>query len=140
MLANGPVFRLLPRLDRENRFFWTSGADNVLRFLRCQECSSYIHPPAPICPACLSRDVLPEAVSGRARVESYTVNYQQWIPGSDPYIIGLVSIAEAQDVRLTTNLCDIEPEDLEIGMEVEVFFEQHDDVYLPLFGPIGSSS
>ena len=41
----------------------------------------------PVCPRCLSRDVAPQEVSGRGHVETYTVNHQQWIPGSDAYII-----------------------------------------------------
>ncbi len=63
------------------------------------------------------------------------MNYQEWIPGSEPYILAWVSIDEQPDVRLTTNLVDVEPEDVAIGMEVEVVFEHADDVYLPLFKP-----
>ena len=126
--------------DDDVAFFWTSGADGVLRFLRCNDCGFYIHPPGPVCPRCLSRDLAPEAVSGRGRVETFTVNYQQWIPGSDPYIIAWVSIDEQPDVRLTTNLVDVEPEDVRIGMPVEVVFEHNDDVCLPLFRPVGSEA
>jgi uncharacterized OB-fold protein len=139
MVARGPAFRLLPRLDDVNRFFWTSGADGHLRFLRCQPCGTYIHPPGPICPVCLSRDIAPEVVSGRATLIASTCNVQQWIPGSDPYLIGLVAIEEQESVRLTTNLVDLEPEDVHDGMALEVVFEQNDDVYLPLFGPVASS-
>jgi uncharacterized OB-fold protein len=39
---------------------------------------------------------------------------------------------------LTTNLVDIEPEDVRIGMPVEVVFEDHDPVFLPLFRPVTS--
>ena len=133
MLANGPSFRVLPRLDDENRFFWTSGADGVLRILRCNNCHFYIHPPSPICPRCLSRDVEPQTVSGRGRVETFTINYQQWIPGSEPYVVAWVSIDEQPSVRLSANLIDVEPEDVAVGMEVEVIFEHVEDVYLPLF-------
>jgi uncharacterized OB-fold protein len=133
MLANGPSFRVLPRLDDENRFFWTSGADGVLRILRCNNCHFYIHPPSPICPRCLSRDVEPQTVSGRGRVETFTINYQQWIPGSEPYVVAWVSIDEQPSVRLSANLIDVEPEDVAVGMEVEVTFEHVEDVYLPLF-------
>jgi len=133
MLANGPSFRVLPRLDDENRFFWTSGADGVLRILRCNNCQFYIHPPSPICPRCLSRDVAPQTVSGRGRVETFTINYQQWIPGSEPYVVAWVSIDEQPSVRLSANLIDVEPEDVAVGMEVEVTFEHVEDVYLPLF-------
>ena len=140
MVANGPMLRLLPRLDDDVRFFWTSGEDGVLRFLHCNDCGFFIHPPGPVCPRCLSRNVAPQAVSGRAHVETFTVNYQQWIPGSDPYIIAWVSIDEQPDVRLTTNLVDVEPEDVRIGMPVRVLFEHGDDVWLPLFTPVEEAS
>jgi uncharacterized OB-fold protein len=140
MVANGPALRLLPRLSDDNRFFWTSGADGVLRILRCQACHFYIHPPGPICPRCLSRQVAPEVVSGRGRVETFTVNYQQWIPGSDPYIIAWVALEEQPEVRLSSNIVDTDPEDMRIGMEVAVEFELVDDVYLPLFRPVAAGT
>jgi uncharacterized OB-fold protein len=137
MLARGPAFRLLPRLDDDNRFFWTSGADGHLRFLRCRECRTYVHPPSPVCPDCLSTDLGPEVVSGRATVVASTCNVQEWIPGSDPYLIGLVAIEEDERVRLTTNLVDLEADQVHDGMAVEVVFDAHEDVYLPLFRPAG---
>ncbi len=138
--ARGPSLRLLPRLDRDNRFFWTSGADGRLRFLRCQECDSFVHPPAPRCPACLSSELSPEVVSGRATVVACTCNVQQWIPGSEPYLIGLVAIDEDESVRLITNLVEVAVEDVEVGMPVEVVFEEHEDVFLPLFRPVGGGA
>ena len=129
-------FRVLPRLNSDNEFFWTSGADGVLRFLRCSVCHYYVHPPSPVCPRCLTKTLVPEAVSGRATVFSYTVNHQPWIPTFDPpYVIGLVAIEEQEDVRLTTNIVGCPPEDVTIGMPVQVCFEQYDDVWLPLFEP-----
>jgi uncharacterized OB-fold protein len=74
-------------------------------------------------------------VSGRGTVESFTVNLQQWIPGSDPYIVAWVSIVEQPDVRLTTNLVGMEPSTVTVGMAVDVVFEENGDVHLPLFGP-----
>ncbi len=136
MSAAGPAIRLLPRLDDLNRFFWTGGADDSLQFLRCSGCRSYVHPPIPGCPFCEGGTLAPEKVSGHATLHSFTVNYQQWIPGSEPYVIGLVSIAEQEDVRLTTNIVECEPEDLRIGMELEVVFEPNGDVWLPLFRPM----
>jgi uncharacterized OB-fold protein len=136
MVANGPSFRLLPRLSDDVAFYWTSGADGVLRFQRCNDCGFRIHPPGPVCPRCLSRNLAPQGVSGRGRVETFSVNHQQWIPGSEPYIIAWVSIDEQPDIRLTTNLVDVEPDDVTIGMPVEVVFELNEDVYLPLFRPV----
>ena len=136
MVANGPSFRLLPRLSDDNSFFWTSGADGVLRFLRCEDCHFYIHPPGPVCPRCLSRNLAPHAVSGRGKVETFSLNVQQWIPGSEPYVIAWVSLEEQPSVRLSTNLVDVEADDVRIGMEVAVEFEGVEDVFIPLFRPV----
>ena len=138
MTADGPPFRLLPRLDAENRFFWTSGSDGRLRFQRCGACRRFVHPPVPRCPECLAEALVPEVVSGRAHVESFTLNLQQWIPGADPYLVAWVSIDEQPDIRLTTNLVGVDADQVRIGMPVEVVFEHQDDVYLPLFRPLRS--
>jgi uncharacterized protein len=140
MTATGPPIRVLPRLDETNRFFWTSGEEGVLRFLRCSGCGLLVHPPGPVCPYCLERNLDPHEVSGLGTITSFTVNHQQWIPGSDPYVIGLVTIAEQEDVRLTTNIVGADADEIRIGMEVEVTFEAHDDVWLPLFRPVSGAS
>ena len=133
-----PVFRVLPALDELNTFFWTGGADGKLRFLACSECAYLVHPPAPVCPKCFSRTLAPTEVSGRATVHSFTVNHQAWDGKGDRYVIALVEIEEQPDVRLTTNIIDVEPDAVEIGMRVEVAFEDHAPVFVPLFRPVSS--
>ena len=129
-------FRILPRLGGSTEFFWTSGADGHLRFLRCQRCGYYIHPPAPICPVDLSKDLAPEPVSGRGTVHTFTLNHQPWIPGYDPpYAVAIVELEEQEGLRLMTNVVGCPPEDVRVGMPVRVTFEHHDDVWLPLFTP-----
>ena len=140
MIASGPPLRLLPRLDDGNRFFWTSGADGVLRFLHCAACGHYVHPPVPRCPYCLEGGLAPRDVSGRGTVHSFTVNHKQWFPEAVDYILGLVTIAEQDDVRLTTNLVGCEADAVTVGMDVEVTFEHHEDVWLPLFRPAAGGS
>jgi uncharacterized OB-fold protein len=129
-------FRILPRVNDENRFFWTSGEDGRLRFLRCDECGFLVHPPSPICPECLCKRLVPTEVSGRATVATFTVNHQPWIPGYDPpYVVALVEIDEQPSVRLMTNIVGCAPDDVRIGMPVQVTFEHNGDVWLPLFEP-----
>jgi uncharacterized OB-fold protein len=130
-------FRVLPRVTPRNEHFWTGGARGELCFLRCGACGFFVHPPTPRCPACLGKEVRPEAVSGRARVLSYTWNHQPWVPAPDhPYPIAIVEIAEQPGLRLMTNLVGCGPDDLRIGMEVRAVFERHEDVYIPLFEPV----
>lgn len=133
-----PPFRVLPLLDDQNRFFWTSGADGRLRFLRCQGCGYYLHPPVPRCPECGGRDVVPEAVSGRGEVLSVTVNHQPWDGGAEPYTIAIVAFPEQPDLRMTSNVVGCPPEEVHIGMPVQVTFEARDDVWFPLFEPVGA--
>jgi uncharacterized OB-fold protein len=128
-------FRVLPEITPSNRHFWTGGAEGELRFLRCGSCRYLIHPPSPRCPRCLAIEVAPHTVSGRATLHSFTVNHQQWLPGTEPYVVGLVTIDEQDDVRLTTNVVGCAFDDLRIGMALEVTFERQDDVWFPLFRP-----
>ena len=129
--------RPLPKLTPENEFFWTAGADGVLRFQYCGACDRYLHPPGVACPESGEAPEIRE-VSGRATVVGVTVNYQPWLPDMEvPYVIGLVAIEEDPLVRLTTLIVDAEPEDVVIGLPVSVRFEQHQDVWLPVFAPTG---
>ncbi|MCV7076361.1 thiolase C-terminal domain-containing protein [Mycobacterium szulgai] len=128
--------RPLPLVTDENEFFWTSGADGRLRFQECQGCQSLIHPPAPVCRYCRSREIGVRAVSGKAVLSGFTVNHRFSLPGMPaPYVIAQVAIVEDPRVRLTTNIVDSDPDQLEIGQAVEVVFEQIEDVWLPLFRP-----
>ena len=131
-------FRILPRLTDLNRDFWTGGKVGELRFQRCQQCGYYNHPPTPLCPICHSKNLAFEVVSGRATIWTFTINYQAWMPGPElPFIVAIVAFPEQDGLRLTTNLVDVEPEDVKIGMELEVVFENHDDeVWIPLFRPV----
>jgi acetyl-CoA acetyltransferase/uncharacterized OB-fold protein len=133
------VRRPLPQLTPWNEWFWTSGADGTLRIQRCSDCATYVHPPAPICPSCRSTAWKAEPVSGRATVIGFTINHQQWHPAFEPpYAIANVALAEDPTVRLTTALVDCDLDDVHVGQEVEVRFEQEEDVWLPLFSPTGA--
>lgn len=128
-------FRVLPRLDDETGFFWTSGKDGKLRVLRCEACRYLVHPPAPVCPQCLGRALSPDALSGRATVATFTVNHHPWDGSTEPWVVALVELDEQPDVRLMTNIVGIDPGEVAIGMPVQVVFEDHDPVFVPLFEP-----
>jgi uncharacterized OB-fold protein len=134
-------FRILPRVTPENEHFWRGGREGELCFLRCQACGFWIHPPSPICPACLSREIAPEPVSGDGVIHTFTINHQSWIPTFDPpYVVAIVELPEQVGLRLTTNIVGCPPDEVFIGLAVRVRFEHYDDngyeVWLPLFEPM----
>jgi uncharacterized OB-fold protein len=135
MEANAPK-RVLPAIDNDNRAYWTSGKDGVLAIYRCADCRYWIHPPVPYCPACESRNVGPEAASGRGRIVTFTVNHKQWVPGLPvPHVLALVALEEQDEVRLACNITHCDPDDVSFGMPVEAWFEQHEDLWVPFFRP-----
>jgi uncharacterized protein len=126
-----------PRLDADNRPFWTGGANGELQLMRCRDCAAFIHPPRPVCRNCLSENVAPEAVAGTGVVDTFTVNYQKWHPALDvPYVIARVAIDGAPGVFLTTNIVGCAVDEVDIGDRVRVKFEQQGEIYYPLFEKI----
>ncbi len=127
--------RKLPRLEPETEFFWTSGADGRLRIQCCSDCGTWQHPPLPRCPSCGSEQVGPQVTSGMARVASYTINHERWLPGLEvPFVFAAVELAEQAELYVFTNI--LAPVDtVRLGMPVAVEFEQHEDVWLPMFRP-----
>jgi len=136
-----PEVRLLPAPTAVSEPFWTGGRDGRLLIYRCRSCQRWFHPGSAACFRCRSTDVVPEPVSGRGRVAAFTVNRQPWIPGfPPPYVVAMIELAEEPDVRVVSNVVGVVPETVSVGLEVEVFFEQWDDIWLPLFRPAAGVS
>lgn len=132
--------RKLPLLEAETAFFWTGGSDGALHIQRCDDCGRWQHPPLPCCPSCHSQHVTPQAVSGRGTVASFTVNYEPWLPGLEvPFVFAAIELEEQAELYVFSNI--VGPIDaVRIGQPVSVFFELHEDVFLPLFKLEGNSN
>ncbi|WP_309058862.1 OB-fold domain-containing protein [Streptomyces sp.] len=125
-----------PQPDQETEFFWTSGRDGRLRFRSCTACAALVHPPQQVCRQCRGHGTAIREVSGRATLIGFTVNHRFPFPGlPTPFVVAQVAVEEDPRVRLTTNVVDCAPEDLRLGMLMEVVFEQAGDTWLPLFRP-----
>lgn len=129
--------RLLPEITPENMPFWNGGAAGQLLITHCDACDAAIHPPEIICPACLSLEITPRPVAGTGSIYSFTVNHQKWRPDLDPlYVIAVVDLDGEHGVRLTAELCDIDPHHVAIGQRVRVRFIQYQDIWIPQFVPL----
>jgi uncharacterized OB-fold protein len=127
--------RKLPVLDAESGFFWTAGKNGELHILRCSDCHRWQHPPLPSCPRCHGDTLLPQKTSGQGRVATFTVNHESWYPGmAVPFTFAAIELDEQAELYVFSNvLCAVD--EVHIGMRVDVCFEQHEDIFLPLFRP-----
>ena len=73
-------------------------------------------------------------------VVGFTVNEHPWSPAfPPPYALANVARDEDPSVHLTTNVVGCDPYDVHVGQRVTVRFEEHDDVWLPLFEAAGGT-
>jgi uncharacterized OB-fold protein/acyl dehydratase len=138
--AEQPPRRPRPAISDDTRFFWEGVERGELLIQRCASCGDLRHPPGPMCPRCRSLEWDAVRASGRGRVHSYVVPHHPRLPAfPDRYVVALVDLEEG--TRLVTNLVDIEPEDVRIGMAVELRIARPDgELALPLFRPAGGRS
>lgn len=129
------VARPAPILTDDNHFFWDAARDSRLVGQRCQGCGRLRHPPRPMCPHCQSLDFEIVDLSGAGEVYSYTILHHPQNPVFEyPVIAALIDLEEG--VRVLSNLIDIDPADIAIGMPVTVDFRptRHDGA-VPVFKP-----
>jgi len=124
-----------PAMNDDSAFFWEGARRGELLIQRCASCGVLRHPPRPGCGACGSLEWDTVASSGRGSVFSYVVHHYPPVPGFEPpFVVALVELSEG--TRLVSNLIEVDPEDVKIGMPVQVRFVAIDaDLTLPLFAP-----
>ena len=124
-----------PALNRDNAFWFEAARERRLVIQRCADCGTLRHPPGPMCPQCRSLAWGTVDASGEATLYSWVLAHHPRHPAFDyPLVIALVELAEG--TRLTTNLVDVDPEALEIGMPLELtWLEADEELTLPVFRP-----
>src|SRR5438093_133096 len=104
---------------------------------RCRDCRAVRFYPRAVCPACLSSAVEWIRASGRGTVYTFTVTQQNQTAGFReelPYVLAMVELEEGP--RLVTNLVGCAPDEVRVGMPVEVAFEDGTaEITLPKFRP-----
>ena len=123
----------------DNGWWWEMAAEGKLGIQRCAGCKSLRHPPRPMCGDCHSTDWDTVEASGTGTVCSYTVLTHPRFPGYEyPLIIIRVDLEEG--TRLTSQLVQCEPENVEFGMPVQMIIQEDPDGFkLPVFKPTGDA-
>ena len=131
--------RPLPQPTALSQPFWDGCRDRRLLIQRCLTCEGKVFIPQPFCPHCLGRELEWIEAAGTGSVVTYTVVWRPQTPAFEvPYVIAVVALDEGVD--LITNLTDVEPDQVSMGMRVQVrFVPMNDGITLPFFAPSGST-
>jgi hypothetical protein len=131
------VVRPSPILTEDNHGFWDAAREGRLVTQRCVGCGRLQHPPRPMCPSCHGLELEVVDLVGTGVVYSYSILHHPQHPSFDyPVVAALIDLDEG--VRILSNLVDVPPEDVRIGMAVEVrFVPTRDEMAVPVFAPRG---
>ena len=79
----------------------------------------------------------PEPASGSGTIFTFTENHQQFHPDvAPPYVIAIVVLDEQDDLRVPTNIVNVGVDELGCGTRVQVAFEPHGEIFVPVFETI----
>jgi uncharacterized OB-fold protein/acyl dehydratase len=135
--SGGGKYPLRPAKGLDTLFFWEGVDAGELRIQKCGDCGALRHPPGPMCPYCHSLDRSYVVAGGQGEVYSFVVHHHPPVPGrTPPFVVAVVELPEG--VRVVGNVIDCAPEDVHIGMPVELAFQRMDDeLTLPQWRPAG---
>ena len=132
--------RPLPRLDElDTAEFWRRTKDGELSYLRCRNCGAIVFYPRQHCTSCFSSDLEWQVASGRGTIYTFSVVRQSYHPffrNIAPYAVAWIDLEEGP--RLLSNVIGVDdPGTLEVGQAVELEWETHEELAIPLFRPVG---
>jgi uncharacterized OB-fold protein len=136
-----PVLAPQPNIDEDNQAFWQGVAQQRLLLMRCRQCGAWYWPAA----YCRNHANEPffgslrwEDSSGRGKVFAFNIHRKPFHPAfadKVPYVFALIELEEGP--MFGTNIVECRPDDVYIGMPVQVVFSASgDDVILPMFRPL----
>jgi uncharacterized OB-fold protein len=129
----------IPQPSAETRPYWEATRRHELQLPYCTACAQFFFYPRFFCPRCFGSDIEWRKASGKGTLYTYAIQYRPQAPGFEPpYVTAVVELEEGP--RLMMNLVGVEadPEQLQVGMPLEVTFEDvTDEITMPKFRPAG---
>lgn len=132
--------RPLPRTDEpDTAEFWRKTKDKVLGYQHCDDCGTVVFYPRRHCTGCLGSNLTWQASAGEGSIYSFSVIRQSYHPffrTKVPFAVAWIDLDEGP--RILSNITGVgDPSaELSIGQRVQVDWEEHDEVNVPLFRPL----
>lgn len=117
-----------PAVDGLDKEYWEAARRHELVVQRCNSCQGFQWGPEWLCYQCHSFDLGWHRVSGKGTVYSWERIWHPVHPAlkeACPYMVVLVELPDAGNVRMVGNLLGDALQEVTIGMPVEAVFEDH---------------
>lgn len=104
--------------------FWDALKQHKVQLQQCNECNSWIYYPRRFCPECLSDNLAWKDITGEGTLYTYTVALRPTAPPWSEDLPQLLAVVELDEgPRLTTELKNVDPEAVKVGMKVKPVFD-----------------
>lgn len=142
-----PFKKPLPNIDLDNKPFWDALREHKFVLFKCKSCGAHYWPKA-YCRAHDLGDSEPfmgnmewTEASGKGKVFAFNIHHWAFEPGFKeeiPYVYALIELDEGP--LISSNILDIDPGQVKVGMPVEIVYEDHptEGFTLPKFRPVKS--
>jgi uncharacterized OB-fold protein len=138
VVTENPMMHVIrPNPTSDDQYFWDGLERDALLIRACAECGRVQHPPTPMCPQCGGTTWEQRECSGRGTVYSWVVSHHPNNSDEPGRIVVLLDLVEG--VRMVSNLIDVDPDDIRVGLPVRLTFATVDGMRLPQFVPAGAS-
>ncbi|RJP72462.1 MAG: Zn-ribbon domain-containing OB-fold protein [Candidatus Abyssobacteria bacterium SURF_17] len=128
----------VPEVKDYTRPYWDGCKAHKLLLPKCRPCNKPFFFPGKFCPTCLSEDIEWTPASGKGTIHTFSVVDRPpsgAFAGDVPYVVAIIDLAEGP--RMMSNVIGISPDEVRVGMPVEVVFEDiNDDIAIPKFRPV----
>ena len=124
----------VPMADGLDAAYWAGTCAHELRIQRCRSCQAWQWGPEWICHRCLGDQLDFEAIAPGGVIFSWERVWHPVHPAlreSVPYLVVLVSLPQAGEVRTIGNLLGDPLQEVRIGDPVSAVFEDHPDEQPP---------
>ncbi len=131
-----------PNIDHDIKPFWDGLREHKFLLMRCKTCGEWYWPAA----YCRHHEGKPfmqdmewTEASGKGTVFVYNIHHVAFNPAFNddiPYVLALIELDEGP--MFGTNIIGCKPEDVSIGMRVEIVYEDwpEEDFTIPKMRPI----
>lgn len=132
--------RPLPKLNElDTQAFWQATKDKKLTYQQCDNCNTVVFYPRAHCTGCTDSKLTWKEASGKGTVYTFSVvrlSRHPFFGSKVPYAVAWIDLDEGP--RILSNITGVDDplKEVKIGQKVEVEWEEHDELCIPLFKPV----